>query len=147
MADVQKAFAKLPPMEHTFDIQVAGNESGVNWVGKFKYKRPSLGARSRIDVMRARLNGDLDNLSQDVRDFNEAVAHLRYTLEDFPDWWRDAAFGLELYDGNVISEVYNKCMDFEESWKAKVFGGDAKAVEVSDDPLKHQAKEIVSEAR
>lgn len=143
----QKALAKLPPMEHSFEIQVQGNESGINWVGKFKYKRPSLGARSRIDVMRTRLNGDLDGLSQEVRDFNEAIAHLRYTLEDFPDWWRDSAFGLDLYDGNVVSEIYNKIMDFEDEWKKKIFGGDAAAVEVSDDPLKHQDKEIVAEAR
>lgn len=142
-----KALAKLPSMEFEFDLQVLGSESGVNWVGKFKYKRPSLGARSRIDVMRTRLNGDLENLSQEVRDFNEACSHLRYTLSDFPEWWNECAYGLELYDGNVISEIYNKCMDFEDDWKKKVFGGKAATVEVSDDPLKREAQEIVSDAR
>lgn len=142
-----KALAKLPDQSFTFDIQVLGKESNINWVGKFKYKRPSLGARSRINVMRTRMNGDLENLAQEVLDFNEAIAHLRYTLVDFPEWWTDSAYGLELYDGNVISEIYNKCMDFEDEWKKKVFGGDAKAVEVSDDPLGHSAEEIGAEAR
>jgi len=117
-----------------FEIQLIGDESRINWFGKFKYTRPNLGARSRIDVMRTRLDGDLDNLDYAVRDYNKAVSYLRYTLSEYPDWWRDSSFGFDLYDANVISEIYNKCMEFEEEWKKKVFGGDASEVEVSNDP-------------
>lgn len=127
--------AKLPKMEHVFEVNLVGRESGVNYIGRFKYKRPSLGMRSRIDVMRARLNGDLSNLDPDITEFNEVISHLRYTLTEFPDWWRDANFGLDLYDGNVVADVYNKCMEFETEWKKRVFGGDQKSVEDSNDEV------------
>lgn len=124
---------KMPEMTHRFKIQVQGSESGVNWAGEFLYRRPSLGARSRIDVMRARLSGDMESIDPEVAIFNEAISHLRFTLEEFPDWWKETGFGIDLYDGNVVSEVYNKCMSFERNWKNKVHGGDAKAVgEVND---------------
>ena len=110
---------KLPPMELAFDIQVKGAETGLDWVGKFKYKRPSLGDRSRIDVMRTRLNGDLTMLDQETIDFNEAIAHLRHTLIDYPDWWKDSNMGLDLYDGNVVAEIFNRCMAYEIEWKKK----------------------------
>lgn len=136
-----KAYAALPSMDFVFDIQVTGVESKINWVGKFVYKRPTLGARSRIDVMRTRLNGDLQNVDDEVRDYNDAVSYLRYTLADYPEWWSESQYGLDLYDGNVVSEIYNKCMEFENEWKKKVFGGKASAVEVSDDPVKREAQE------
>jgi hypothetical protein len=122
----------LPDMTFKFKIQVKGSESGVNWVGDFKYRRPALGARTRIDVMRARLSGDLESLDPQVILFNEAIAHLRFTLEEYPDWWKETGFGIDLYDGNVVSEVFNRCMDFEKDWKTRIHGGDAKSVGVND---------------
>lgn len=125
--------ASLPSMEHSFSVQVKGVETGLNWVGNFKYKRPSLGARGRIDVMRANLCGDREALLPEVIEFHEMVAYLRHTLSDYPEWWKEANFGLDLYDGNVVSEVYAKAMEFEAEWKTKVFGGDAKSVEAKSD--------------
>jgi len=118
----------MPDMTYRFKIQVKGSESGINWAGEFLYRRPSLGARSRIEVMRARLSGDMETLDPEVAVFNEAISHLRFTLEEFPDWWKETGFGIDLFDGNVVSAIYNKCMEYEKNWKSKVHGGDAKAV-------------------
>jgi len=122
----------LPPMEFKFSIQMVGSESGLNWTGKFLYKRPSLGERSRINVMQTRLNGDLETLEQDVLQFNEAISHLRYTLRDFPEWWKESGFGIELYDGNVVSEIYNKCLEYEAKWMKRTFGGEKAEVDDVD---------------
>ena len=132
---------KMPLMEHPFEILVTGQETGVTYTGTFKYKRPSLGERSRIEAMKVRMNGDLELLDEEVRDYNHAIAHLRFTLHDYPDWWQAASFGIDLYDGNVVAEVYNKCMEFEATWKDKVFGGDASKV-IAGDPA-HAVKEAV----
>jgi hypothetical protein len=125
---------KLPNMEHDFDLQIVGEETGINWVGKFKYKRPTLTERSLIHVMAARLNGDLRTVDPDITTFNEAVAHLRWTLKEFPDWWRDADYGGMLYDGNVVIEIYNKCIEFEASWREKVHGGKQADVTIGGAP-------------
>lgn len=118
----------LPMMETRFHIQIVGEESGINWAGDFMYRRPNLRERGMIEVMMTRLNGDLTTLDPNVAAFNEAIAHLRFTLKEFPDWWKETDFGGSLYDGNVVLELYNKSMEFEASWRDKVHGGDAEKV-------------------
>jgi hypothetical protein len=130
---MEKKSHSLPNMEFSFPIQLTGKETGINWVGDFKYRRPTLGARSRIAALRARLNGDVETIDPEVEEFNHAASYLRHTLIEAPEWWQNAAFGLELYDGNVVSEVYNKCMEFEAEWKKKVHGGDPAQVEEGRD--------------
>jgi len=120
-------------MEYKFHVNIEGSESKAIWHGDFKYKRPSLGDRARIDVMRARLSGDLETISVEVADFIEAVSHLRYTLVDFPKWWGEANYGYDLYDGNVISEIYNKVLAYEAGFKERLTSGDEKDVEAGKD--------------
>jgi hypothetical protein len=113
---------KLPNMEHKFNIQVTGEESKVTFVGDFVFKRPTLRERAMIDVMRARLGGDLLTVDPETRAFNDAIAFLRFTLKEYPDWWKDSDFGHNLYDGNVILAVHENCMKFEAEWREKVYG-------------------------
>jgi hypothetical protein len=113
---------KLPNMEHRFKIQLVGEESKVNWVGDFLYRRPTLQERAMIDVMRARLNGDLRSVDPDTNAYNEALSHLRFTLKEYPEWWKECDMGGSLYDANVILEIYGKCMEFEANWREKTFG-------------------------
>jgi len=119
-------------MEYSFNFQGQGKETGMNWAGKFKYVRPTLGDRSRLSALRGRLNGDKDPDDLEVAEFNHAIAYLRHTLKEYPDWWAETTFGLEMYDGNVVSEIYNKVMDFEVEWKKKIHGGDESDVSDED---------------
>ena len=109
-------------MEHSFDINVNGKETGITYTGSFLYRRPTLGARSRIDVMNKKLNGDLTTLDENTYLFNEAISYLRFTLIEVPDFWRDADMGMNLYDSNVVVEVYNKCIEFESKFLEKLHG-------------------------
>ena len=119
---------KLPNMEHKFQIQSVGSETGINWVGDFVYRRPNLQERAMIEVMTTRLNGDLMTLDPDVRAFNEALAHLRFTIKEYPEWWKETDFGGSLYDANIVIDIYNKCIEFEANWKKRIHG-DASQVE------------------
>lgn len=119
---------KMPSMEHTFDIQIKGRETGINWVGKFTYKRPTLAQRSMIEAFRVKLTGDLYTVSENIQDMNEALAHLRFTLVKYPDWWKEADFGGSLFDYNVVMEVFGEVVKFEEEWKQKIHGGNPEEV-------------------
>lgn len=119
---------KLPNMEHRFKIQLTGEESGINWAGEFLYRRPTLRERTMIEVMRKRMGGDLMTIDAEVAGYNEAVSYLRFTLKEYPEWFRDTDMGGDLYDGNVVLEIYNKCVAFEAEWRKKTFGGNAEDV-------------------
>ena len=113
---------KLPNMELKFSIQVVGDESKINWVGDFLFGRPTLKERAMIEVAKARLNGDLFSIDPETRAYNEAISFLRFTLRESPDWWKESDYGSNLYDANVVIEVYNKCIAYEAAWRQKVYG-------------------------
>jgi len=119
-------------MEYTFDIQVKGEESNLNWTGKFKYKRPTLGDRASIERHVAILNGDLRTIDPIQQDLNYALALLRYTLKEYPEWWKESEYGASLYDANVVLEIHRNCIKYEKEWREKVLSGDPKDVEVTD---------------
>ena len=125
----QKKKYALPSMEYPFDIQIKGEESQTVWVGSFLFRRPTLRERAAIKALECRLNMDLVTLDEDTKALNEALATLRFTLKDYPDWWRDSEYGSDLYDANVIIDIYNKCMAFEAGWRNKLLGGNPKMVE------------------
>jgi hypothetical protein len=114
-------------------IQTVGDESGINWVGEFLYRRANLKERAGIKVLEAQLNGDLTTVDLETRAYNEAIAHLRFTLHEFPDWWKDSDYGGKLYDTNIILELYKATLQFEAEWREKVSGGNAEAVEEKND--------------
>jgi len=126
----------LPNMEFKFKIQVVGEESSINWAGDFTYRRPVLQERAMIEVMEKRLNGDLTTIDPDTAAYNEAMAHLRFTLKEYPDWWKETDFGGSLYDANVIVEIYNKCLEFEATWRKKSHGGDKEEVRAGNEKIK-----------
>ena len=114
---------KLPSMEYRFEINIQGEESKVNYMGSFLYKRPSIGQKTLIEQMKSRLNGGLPNgINEDIALNNEAMAYLRFTLVEYPDFWKDSQFGFSLMDENVLLEIYNKVVLFEAEWRKKVYG-------------------------
>jgi hypothetical protein len=135
---------KLPAMEYRFSIEIEGEETGHIWKGEFLYKRPTIGQRGQINVMKTRLSGDLRNVDLEASIFHEALSHLRYTIHEYPKWWNESDFGASLYDGNVVVEIYNKCIEFEANWKKRANGGDSKDVEVRSGEA--QAADILSTA-
>ncbi len=112
----------LPSMEHTFLVDTKGSETGQAFQGTFVYKRPNFRIKSEIAKMKARLNEDLKNLDEDTSFLHGIVSNLRHTLIKYPDWWSEADFGYELYDVNVILDIYKECKKFEDKWFEEVWG-------------------------
>jgi len=111
----------LPSMESTFTLKVNGSNTKQLWEGKFTYKRPTIGTQSEISKTTARLNEDLKNLDEDMQFLHRILAILKHTLIDSPDWWKNSKYGLDLYDTNVIFEIYKTIQDFEDEWYSKVW--------------------------
>jgi hypothetical protein len=131
----------LPPMEHTFTIDVRGSDTGQQFQGSFTYKRPNLRAKSNAAKLAARLNEDLKNLDEDTKLLHSILAELRFSLVQYPDWWQKSDFGLELYDVNVVFDIYRACIDFENSWVEKVWGNQEAAKESLKESVKKEKVE------
>ncbi len=111
---------KLPSMEFTFNLNIKGSITGEVFKGSFGYKRLSIGDQGKADVLKTNMNGDLVSIDLGVNKLHEMISWLRFGLIEHPDWWRESNFGIELYDSNVVTEIYNMAMDFEKEWKRKV---------------------------
>jgi len=119
-----KTISSLPSMEHTFHISVVGEDTKQMYKGDFTYRKPTLGDRAKSQVMRTRLDGDLENLDPNIQAFHSMVSILRHTLVKSPSWWIESDYGYELHDLNVVSEVYKETLRFEKEWADKVYGKD-----------------------
>jgi len=113
---------KLPSMEHTFSVEIKGKETNKLFAGEFTYRRPNLRQKAEIQKNATRMNGDLKTLPDDVKIYHEMLAQMMICLVSAPDWWRDAFDGTELYDVNIVQELYRECMLFEQQWSANVWG-------------------------
>jgi len=73
------------------------------------------------------LSGGLgDSLDIATKNIYHMYAYLKYTLVKYPDFWEETQNGMELYDVNIMEAVYNKVLEFEESWISEVWGLDKK---------------------
>lgn len=121
----------LPPMEHVFTVKIKGNDTGQMFEGTFTYKRPNIRKNSEINKTAAILNGGIMNLDEDTKLLHEVLATLKHTLTVAPDWWEKSDCGYELYDSNVVFEVYQKCMAFEKEYAESVW---VEKEEVKEEP-------------
>ena len=112
----------LPSMEHVFTIDLKGSETGNKFEGTFKYKRPNLRVQSEIAKTQALLNGGIQGLDEDTAFLHMMIANLRHTLTESPQWWKECDYGYELYDSNVIIEIFKQTREFEQNWINTVWG-------------------------
>lgn len=111
----------LPSMEHTFTVSIKGSDTGQVFDGTFSYKRPNLRKNSEISKTAALLNGGIVNLDEDTKLLHEVLAMLKHTITKSPEWWDKSDYGYELYDANVIFDIYKECTKFEAEWRDKVW--------------------------
>jgi hypothetical protein len=132
---------ELPSMQHTFSIKVEGKQGGQVYEGSFTYQRPKIRHRSQISKLAAKLNEDIKYLDVDTKFLHEVIANLYYTITDSPDWWKKSDSGLELYDFDVIFEIYKECQKFEDEWFEKVWGNQEKAESEAKKEIEAKKKE------
>ena len=130
---------ELPSREHSFMVNVQGEETGQTWTGNITYRKPDIRAKSEISKLNARLNGDLKHLDEDMKFLHLVIATLTATLVDCPKWLRDANYGLDFDDINVLLDIYQKIKEFDQKYFEMVWGNqeaatiDSKDKESKDD--------------
>jgi hypothetical protein len=127
----------LPPNEHTFELMsdggktVVGDKTGKKYEGSFTVKCVLTNAESiRVAVNTERYCEGQPGIPAYYRLFNRAIAEaevrVRFDKDKgrpmAPGWWIDAEAGRELFDQNVVFDIYNQCMAAEKAWKDKVNG-------------------------
>lgn len=111
----------LPDMDIPFHFQTKGEITGKVYEGDFVYRRLNRGMKTEASKYSARLSGDLQNLDEETLIFNRMLGFLNFALPSYPSWWADCKFGNEIYDDNVIVELWKKVHDLENAWIEKVW--------------------------
>ena len=114
---------KLPDSTNTFCLdKIEGVVTKHAYTGEFTSKIPNLRMQANIAKYRSILNGG-DDIGLDIgtRNLHHMIAYLKNVLTEYPKWWEECEYGYDLYDVNIIESVYEKALEFENSWVAEAW--------------------------
>ena len=116
----------LPDSEHDFVLESDGAFTKAKYSGKFKFRVPNIKASLTEQKKFAELNGtsveeELKKLPEDVLIINSMIAFLHATLVECPEWFKASEYGHDLYDSNILGEIYTKCKAFEREYTEKLW--------------------------
>lgn len=114
----------LPKTNPFFEIKnIVGETTKQEYSGKFVCKIPNLRIQAQIDKYFRFLNGGMDaTLDKRTLNLHRMASYCKFTLIEAEDWFRDTDYGLDLYDENVLEEVYNNILEKEEEWLTSIWG-------------------------
>lgn len=138
---------ELPPNEKEFTIDVEkGDTTGERHKGRFTTVCvQNLKQKSEADLQRAALNGPHGgSLAEETRLYHLVVSELQHRLTFAPKWFREADFGRDLKDMNVLIAIFNECMKAEKEWREAVWGP-VKAVSTIEESEEDEQKDDTQE--
>lgn len=123
MSDSKRLSKSMPETEGSFELDVRGDTTNQPFRGTFRCKILTRKDRASVAKHRAFLNGPLEGqLDLGTLTYHYMVAYLRFALTEYPKFWEESDLGYDLYDTNVVEEVYKQVMKFEEDWMREVWG-------------------------
>lgn len=113
----------IPDKSNKFSLKAKGSLSGEEYSGDFECKIPNLRDQALIAKNKAFLNGGMEaSLDKATKNLHHMVSYCKYTLISCPDWFAETDFGYDLFDQNIVEEVFNKILESEELWLNSVWG-------------------------
>lgn len=108
----------LPATQCVKHVEYEDPENGRRHSGEFVIRRLNLGLMRQVSVRKAELNGGMphDSLDPATRQLNSLLAHLEFAILKAPEWWKPEEF----YSGDLIAQVYEEVMNFEDSFRRPV---------------------------
>lgn len=130
MSKIKNLPKTLPEHNPYFDLDSEGEITKHKYSGHFETQIPNLRIQSKIKKYVAFLNGGFDStLDSQIINLHTMTAYCRLCLTECPDWFKDCDYGLDLYDYNVLEEIYGKILEKEKEWLDSVHGKDEKEEE------------------
>jgi hypothetical protein len=122
----------------TFVFDVIGDSTAEKFSGNFEGKvRLSHRDQLNKDQLRRQIIGtNPEFATKDSHMRAEILGHLSVSLVDGPKWWKESGGGLDLFDDNVLFDIYEKVTQ-EQS---KAIEDAIKKGEVAKEGLKKVAK-------
>lgn len=107
--------------EETFNLKVKGSRTQNSYEGNFTVKciltNGDIGTvAQKFDAY----NGGSATLAQGAAILNRAYAELEVRILKSPSWFKDSDFGRELFDSNVLLEIFAKAMDAEKNYGKQI---------------------------
>lgn len=129
----------LPTTSHEFLLDIQGRLTKRRYLGEFVCKIPTIKDQALIAKHKAMLNGEFPvYLDPGIVKIHDMIAYLRYTLTDYPKFWRESDLGYDLRDDNLIQAVYDEVIDFENNWLKKIW--EEEPQKETDEPKEDEEK-------
>jgi len=108
-------------LEKTFHVEVESYVEAARWggvtrqSGTFTVRRLDIGAKGRIGIHVARLNGGqpLDSIDHGTFRLHNVIAYLREAIVAAPQWWTPEQF----LDGQILFSVYREVDAWETTFR------------------------------
>ena len=99
----------------TFTLDLVGEQTGQKYFGTFECLKRITHAKqlARDRVVRELLGPGAQDASIRARNQAQIIAQLQVCLVKSPEWFREARFGLDLVDDNVIGELSDRVDDIQ----------------------------------
>lgn len=115
----------MDELTSVFDVNMVGEESGTSYVGTFKVRTLlSRQQLARADMNRRLILGPLPEGSSAMpRVAADAFisGQLSVRVVEAPRWFENAGTGgIELFDTNVLEEIFRKSMEAEDDRRSKL---------------------------
>lgn len=122
MSDLKHLPKSIPAKDFEFQIDVTGALTKERYHGDFKCKLPNMRIQAEIDKYRAFLNAGYDAvLDPQTKNLHKMVAYCKHVITKAPVWFYDSDCGYDLFDVNVIQEIYDEILILEEKWIGEVW--------------------------
>lgn len=125
MSEIKDLAKEMPEPNHTFQLDITGSITRKRFLGEFSCMVATIREQGMAAKHEAALNGEYGPfIPEGIQRMHRMIAYLRYTLTDTPTFWKKADLGYALRDPNVVEEVYNQVLAFEEKWLKQIWGED-----------------------
>lgn len=114
-------YDSLPKNERSFDIDVIGDATGVQYKGTFTAKCIlNMAGRHAMELEKTRLMSDYANPSAGLAGISITLATIRAKVIEGPAWWKDSDGGSTIIDDNVLIYIYDEIAKLESAWRKEL---------------------------
>lgn len=123
MSKIKDLKKSLPDSQYEFSLECQGAVTGKSYEGSFEGKIMNNREQAKVAKNKAFLNAGFDaTLDVGTKNLHHMVSYLKFALTSAPSWFTESDFGYDLFDANVVEEIYGQVIKAEEAWYRDIWG-------------------------